>query len=135
MEVPGQIDHYSLDRLIATSTTACIYRGTDLLTGRVVAIKIPHLAIEGDPVFYNRLRREQQIGEKLNHPSIVKFFSDTKRSRAYIVMEWVEGRSLRQLLSDSDTKTLPPDRAATIAVKLCDALEYLHTKNLVNRDL
>jgi len=49
MEVPGQIDHYSLDHLIATTTTACIYRGTDLLTSHTVAIKIPHLAIEGDP--------------------------------------------------------------------------------------
>src|ERR1700685_4047812 len=99
MEVPGQIDHYSLDHLIATSTTACIYRGADLRTGQTVAIKIPHLAVEGDPVFYNRLRREQQIGEKLNHPSIVKFFPDTKRSRTYIVMEWVEGHSLRQFLN------------------------------------
>jgi len=135
MEVPGQIDHYSLDHLIATTTTACIYRGTDLLTSHTVAIKIPHLAIEGDPVFYNRLRREQQVGEKLNHPSIVKFFPDAKRSRAYIVMEWVEGRSLRQLLSDSETKTLPPDRAASLAVKLCDALEYLHSQGVVHRDL
>src|SRR5580692_2449828 len=118
MEVPGRIDHYSLDQLIATGATACIYRGTDLLTGGVVAIKLPHLSIEGDPVFYNRLRREQQIGEKLNHPSIVKFLPDTKRSRAYIVMEWVEGRSLRQLLNDSDTKTLPPERALSLAVKL-----------------
>ncbi len=135
MEVPGQIDHYSLDRLIATSTTACIYRGADLLTGHPVAIKIPHLELEGDPVFYNRLLREQQIGEKLNHPSIVKFFPDTKRSRAYIVMEWVEGCSLRQLLNDSDTKTLPPDRALSLAVKLCDALDYLHSKGVVHRDL
>jgi serine/threonine protein kinase len=135
MEVPGQIDHYLLDQLIATSTTACIYRGADLHTGRTVAIKIPHLAIEGDPVFYNRVRREQQIGEKLNHPSIVKFFSDSKRSRAYIVMEFVEGRSLRQFLNDSETKTLPPDRAASLAVKLCDALEYLHSQGVVHRDL
>jgi len=50
-------------------------------------------------------------------------------------MEWVEGRSLRQLLSDSETKTLPPDRAASLAVKLCDALEYLHSQGVVHRDL
>jgi eukaryotic-like serine/threonine-protein kinase len=135
MEVPGQIDHYSLDQLIASSTTACIYRGADLITGQPVAIKIPHLAIEGDPLFYNRLRREQQIGQKLNHPSIVKFFPDTKRSRPYIVMEWVEGCSLRQLLNRTETKTLPSGCAASLAVKLCDALEYLHSQGVVHRDL
>ena len=115
MEVPGQIDHYSLDHLIATSTTACIYRGTDLLTSRVVVIKIPHLAIEGDPVFYNRLRREQQIGEKLNHPSIVKFFPDTKRSRAYIVMEWVEGERLLERRDRPPDGDCPDDGAAASA--------------------
>ena len=135
MKVPGQIDHYSLDGLIATSTTACIYRGTDLHTGQLVAIKLPHLAVEGDPVFYNRLRRERQIGEQLNHPSIVKFLPDTKRSRAYIVMEFVEGRSLRQILSESESKTLPPDRALSLAVRLCDTLEYLHSQGVVHRDL
>jgi len=135
MEVPGQIDHYSLDHLIATSTTACIYRGTDLNTAREVVVKIPHLACEGDSLFYNRLRREQQIGEKLDHPAIVKFFPDSKRSRAYIVMEWVNARSLRQILNESDTHTLPPDLALSLAVKLCDALEYLHSQGVVHRDL
>jgi eukaryotic-like serine/threonine-protein kinase len=135
MEVPGQIDHYSLDHLIATSTTACIYRGTDLHTGCEVAVKIPHLALEGDALFYNRLRRERQVGEKLDHPSIAKFFPDTKRSRAYIVMEWAQGRSLRQILIDSETKALPPYRALSLAVKLCDALEYLHSQGVVHRDL
>lgn len=135
MEFPGRIDHYSLDCLIAASTTASIYRGTDLDSGGAVVIKLPHLAIEGDPVFYNRLRRERQVGEKLNHPSIVKFFPDTRRSRAYIVMEWVEGLSLRQLLNESETKTLPPDRALSIAVQICDALEYMHSQGVVHRDL
>ena len=133
MEVPGQLDHYSLDKLIATSTTACIYRGTDLLTGREVAIKLPHLEIEGDPVFHSRLPPlEQQIGEKLNHPAIVKFFPDAKRSRAYIAMEWVEARSLRHILSEGH---IPPDRALSLARKLCDALEYLHSQGVIHRDL
>ena len=131
-----RIDHYSLERLVATSTTACIYRATDILTGRRVAIKLPHLAVEGDPLFYQRIRRERQIGETLNHPSIVRFFPDAKRSRAYLVMEWVEGRPLRQILSQSETNgVLPPGRALRIAIGVCDALEYLHSQGVVHRDL
>jgi serine/threonine protein kinase len=134
----NRIDHYSLDQLVATSTTACIYRGQDLDTGREVAIKIPHFWIESDPLFYQRLQREQRIGEKLDHPCIVKFFADQKRSRAYLVMEWVAGRPLRHLMvqgANVDQAELPPDRALQIAVSLCDALEYLHRHGVVHRDL
>ncbi len=131
----NRIDHYSLDHLVASNPTACVYRGTDLHTGRQVAIKLPHLALEGDAVFYQRLQREQQVGLKLDHPSIVKFYADDKRSRAYIVMEWVEGSSLRRILSESEQGRLSEGRALRIAVSLCDAIEYLHSNGVVHRDL
>ena len=134
LRTPSRVDHYALYRLVATSATACIYRGTNLLTGTPVAIKIPHLELEGDLLFYQRIQREQQIGLHLDHPAIVKFFPDAKRSRAYIVMEWVEGRPLRQILGECPNG-LPHDRALSIAVSLCDALEYLHSQGVVHRDL
>jgi serine/threonine-protein kinase len=130
-----QIDHYTLDRLAATSSTACVYRATDLHTGRRVAIKLPHLSVEGDPLFYERIQREQKIGQKLDHPSIVKFYSDNRRSRAYLVMEWVEGRPLRHILAESQNGRLAPERAFRLAVSICDALEYLHSQGVVHRDL
>ena len=129
----NQIDHYTLESLIATSNTASIYRGTDLRTGREVAIKIPHLEVEGDLLFYGRFQREQEIGQRLNHSSIVKFISDETRSRVYLVMEWVEGRLLRTILSEQGK--LPPERALRIAVRICEALDYIHSQGVVHRDL
>jgi serine/threonine-protein kinase len=129
------LDHYRLDQLIATSTTARIYRATDLRTGRQVAVKLPHVEVEGDSLFYQRVQRERQIGQKLDHPSIVKFLPDSGRSRAYLVMEWVEGLSLRRILNESGLGKLPHDRALRLASSLCEALEYLHSQGVVHRDL
>ncbi len=128
-----QIDHYALENLVATSNTASIYRGTDLRTGQEVAIKIPHLEVEGDLLFYGRFQREQEIGQKLNHPSIVKFITDETRSRVYLVMEWVEGRLLRTILSEQGK--LPRERALRIAAGICEALDYIHSQGVVHRDL
>ena len=129
----NQIDHYALENPIATTAAASIYRGVDLRTGRPVAIKIPHPEVEGDLGFYERFLREQEIGRKLDHPSIVKFIADESRSRVYLVTEWVEGRLLRQILSEQGK--LPRERALRIAVRICDALEYMHGQGVVHRDL
>jgi serine/threonine-protein kinase len=129
----NQIDHYVLENLIATNTTASTYRGTDLRTGRQVAVKIPHLEIEGDPLLYERFQREQEIGRQLNHPSLVKFVTDETRNGVYLVTEWVEGQPLRRILSEQGK--LPPERALRIATGICDALDYIHSQGVVHRDL
>src|SRR5713226_3879481 len=112
---------------------ASIFRATDLRSGRQVAIKIPHPEMEGDPVFFDRFQREQEIGKKLDHPGVMKVFDDDKRKRVYMVMEWVNGRLLRQVMSEQ--KKLPVDRAVRIAIGICEALEYIHTHGVVHRDL
>jgi serine/threonine protein kinase len=63
----------------------------------------------------------------------MKVFTDDDRSRLYMVMEWVEGRLLRQILNEQ--KKLPPERAARIALGICDALAYIHSHGVVHRDL
>jgi len=131
---PGsQLDHYAIEELVARSDTASILRGTDLHTGREVAIKIPHPEIEGDLLFYQRFRREQEICEKLDHPAVVKGFEDDRRSQLYIVMELAHGQRLRQVLSEQEK--LPAERAVRIALAICDALEYIHGQGIVHRDL
>jgi serine/threonine protein kinase len=128
-----QLDHYRIENLVARSGMASIFRGTDLRTGRLVAIKIPHPEIESDPACYDRFQREQAIGTKLDHPAVMKVFADEDRSQVYMVMEWVEGRLLRQILNEQ--KKLPLDRAVHITLGICSALDYIHTHGVVHRDL
>jgi serine/threonine protein kinase len=129
----NQIDHYALGKLTATSTEASTYQGTDLRTGCQVAIKIPHVEFESDPLFCQRFSREQEIGKGLDHPSVVKFIMNETRSKVYLVTEWVEGQSLRQILNEQGK--LPLERAPAIALNICEALEYIHNKRVIHRDL
>jgi serine/threonine protein kinase len=131
---PGdQLDHYRLENLVARSGMASIYRATDLKNGRPVAIKIPHPQVEADPLFYDRFKREEEIGKKLDHPGVMKVYADDDRSRVYMAMEWVEGKLLRQVLIEQ--KKLPIERAIRITLGICEALEYIHSKGVVHRDL
>jgi len=112
---------------------ASIFKAIDTRTGKQVAIKVPHPEMESDPVFFDRFNREQEIGKVLDHPGVMKVYANDDRSQLYMVMEWVEGRLLRQILSGR-TK-LPPERAIRIAVGVCEALEYIHSHGIVHRDL
>jgi serine/threonine-protein kinase len=128
-----QLDHYRIEGLVARSGMASIYRATDLRDGRQVAIKIPHPEMEADPALFDRFRREGEIGEKMDHPGVMRVFPDAERSRIYMVMEWVEGRLLRSVLSEQGK--FPPERAIRIAIAICDALDYIHRNGVVHRDL
>jgi serine/threonine-protein kinase len=131
---PGsQLDHYRMENLVARSGMASIYRATDLQNERPVAIKIPHPEVEADPLFYDRFKREEEIGKKLDHPAVMKVYGDDDRSCVYMVMEWVDGRLLRKILLEQ--KKLPIDRAIHITLGICEALEYIHSKGVVHRDL
>ena len=133
VQAGSQLDHYTIDELVARTNTASIFRGMDLRTGRQVSLKIPHLEAEADLVFYQRFRREQEICEKLNHPSIVKAFRDSDHSRVYIVMEFAEGRQLREVLNEQ--KKLTVEDAVRITLGICEALDYIHSQGVVHRDL
>src|SRR5215469_3730307 len=131
---PGDhLDHYRIERLVARSGMASIFRGTDTRNDRAVAIKLPHPEMEADPILFDRFEREGEIGKKLNHPGVVKVLNDEERSRRYMVLEWVEGRLLRQILNEQ--KKFPPERAIKITLGLCDALDYIHSHGVVHRDL
>ena len=112
---------------------ASIFRATDLKTGRQVAIKVPHPEMECDPVLFDRFHREEEIGQALDHPSIMKVFTDGEHSKIYMVMEWVDGRLLRQILGEK--RKLPPERAVRITLGVLEALSYIHSHGIIHRDL
>jgi len=127
------LDHYRLEATVAHSGMSTLYRATDLHTGKLVAIKVPHAEMESDPILLERFKREQEIGQELDHPGIVKTYDGEKRSRLYMVIEWVDGRLLRNLLNEKHK--LPIDRAELITLGICDALDYMHKHGVVHRDL
>ncbi len=127
------IDHYRIEELVARTTMATIYRATDLRDGRTVGLKVPHIEAESDLVYFERFHREAKIGQEMDHPGVVRVFADEDRSRVYMVMEWVEGKSLRELLGE--TGRLAPESAVRITVSICDALDHIHGRGVVHRDL
>jgi serine/threonine-protein kinase len=133
LTVGNQLDHYRIDELVARSGMASIFRAIDLNDGRQVAIKLPHPEMECDPVLFDRFKREAEIGVKLNHPGVMKVLNGEKRSRVYMVMEWVDGKLLRRMLGPQHK--LPVDRAVYLVIQVLHALEYIHANGVVHRDL
>jgi serine/threonine protein kinase len=131
---PGdQLDQYRIENVVATSGMATVFRAADTRTGQQVAIKVPHPEIESDPAMFDRFVREEEIGTRLDHPGVMKVFPNPDRSQVYMVMEWIEGRLLRQIMNEE--KKLPAARATKLTTAICNALEYIHAHGVVHRDL
>jgi serine/threonine-protein kinase len=133
LEAGDTLDHYRLERMVARTGMATLFKATDMRDGRPVAIKVPHAEMEADPVLVERFRREQEIGQELDHPGVVKTFDGEERSRLYMVIEWVDGRLLRAILNGE--RRLPIERATNFALQILDALDTMHKHGVVHRDL
>jgi serine/threonine-protein kinase len=133
LEAGDTLDHYRLDATVAHSGMSTLFKATDLRDGRQVAIKVPHDEMEADPVLVERFKREQEIGQELDHPGVVKTYDGEERSRVYMVIEWVEGRLLRSIMNEEGR--LPIERAVNLTLRICDALDYMHKHGVVHRDL
>jgi eukaryotic-like serine/threonine-protein kinase len=133
LEAGDTLDHYRLDATVARSGMSTLFKATDLRDGRQVAIKVPHDELEADPVLVERFKREQEIGQDLDHPGVVKTYDGEERSRIYMVIEWVEGRLLRSIMNEEGK--LPIDRAVNLTLRICDALDYMHKHGVIHRDL
>jgi eukaryotic-like serine/threonine-protein kinase len=138
LEAGDTLDHYRLEATVARGGMSTLYRATDLRDGKQVAIKVPHAEMESEPILLERFKREQEIGQELDHPGVVKTYDGEDHSRVYMVIEWVEGRLLRSILNDerlNGQRGLPIERAVNLALGICDALDYMHKHGVVHRDL
>jgi len=133
LEAGDTLDHYRLDATVARGGMATLFKATDLGDGRVVAIKVPHEEMEADPILVERFRREQEIGQEIDHPGVVKTYDGEERSRLYMVIEWVDGRLLRTILNEE--RQLPIERATNLTLQTLDALDTMHKHGVVHRDL
>ena len=131
---PGDtLDHYRLIERVADGGMATVFRAVDLRSKSQVGIKVPHPEAECDPALFTRFQREAEIGRTMDHPGILQVFPAESSRRVYFVMEWVEGTSLRTLLTAQ--KRFSVERAIRIAANLCDALAHIHERGVVHRDL
>jgi serine/threonine protein phosphatase PrpC len=134
VEVGQVLDgRFHVTDVVSRSGMASIFKAVDLTTGGPVAVKIPFMQFESDPAFFSRFQREEAIGAALNHPCVLRILPVQEKSRPYIVMEYLEGQTLRQVLQG--VERMPVADALAIAVRICEALEYLHAQNVIHRDL
>jgi len=132
---------YELGPVLGYGGMAEVHRGRDVRLGRDVAIKVLRSDLARDPSFQNRFRREAQAAAGLNHPAIVAVYDTGEDSSLYgpevpapyIVMEFVEGRSLREILNEEGT--LDGRRAMEITADVCSALDFSHRSGIVHRDI
>ncbi|MGZ4569862.1 MAG: Stk1 family PASTA domain-containing Ser/Thr kinase [Blastococcus sp.] len=135
-EVLGE--RYEIGGVLGRGGMAEVHRGRDLRLGREVAVKVLRNDLARDPSFQVRFRREAQAAASLNHPAIVAVY-DTGEDRTpngatpYIVMEYVEGETLRDVLRREGR--LSPERAMSLAADICGALDFSHRNGIVHRDV
>ena len=125
---------YELHRQLANGGTADVFLARDQLLNRPVAIKVLNATLSQDEAFVARLRKEAQVVASLNHQNIVGVFDQGEQDGApFIVMEYVDGRSLAEILRNEGS--LEPDRAASIAIDIAAALDAAHRQGMVHMDV
>ncbi|MBB6406538.1 Stk1 family PASTA domain-containing Ser/Thr kinase [Arthrobacter sp. AZCC_0090] len=133
---------YELGELLGRGGMADVYKGTDTLLGRTVAVKLLRADLARDPQFHARFKREAQAVAALNHSSIVAIYDTGEYTVSggpgenvrvpYIVMEYVSGRTIRDLIR---AKELDIDQAIEFILGVLSALEYSHKAGIVHRDI
>ena len=131
-------ERYEIGGVLGRGGMAEVHRGRDLRLGREVAVKVLRQDLARDPSSQVRFRREAQAAASLNHPAIVAVY-DTGEDRTttgatpYIVMEYVEGETLRDVLRREGR--LSPERAMSLTADICAALDFSHRNGIVHRDV
>jgi len=136
MSLVGQVfsNRYRIEREIARGGMAEVYLATDESLNRQVALKALFPEFAREPSFVERFRREAQAAANLNHPNIVAIYDWGQEGGTYfIVMEYVEGRSLRDLIRNEGP--IDAGRAADITAEIASALAFAHRSGVVHRDV
>jgi serine/threonine-protein kinase len=124
-------DRYELEVLLGSGGMGDVYRARDRLLERPVAVKVPTTTLT--PASAERFKREARAAARLNHPNVVGVYDWGGGTEPFIVMEFVEGRSLRAELKERGP--LPPAEVAAVGAQIADALAHAHHHGVVHRDV
>ncbi len=133
-ELADQFPQLEILEIVGRGGMGAVYRARQRELDRLVALKILPRSLGDDPAFADRFTREARALAKLNHPGIVTIydFGRTANGLFFILMEFVDGVNLQQLLSGG---RVAPREALAIVPELCDALQYAHDRGIVHRDI
>ena len=127
-------DRYVIEELIATGGMATVWRATDEVLARTVALKCLRDDLAGDSDFLERFRREAVSAARMTHPNIVSVYdTGVDGDVCYIVMEHLDGRPLSRIMEEE--APLQPDRAVQLILPVLNALEFAHEQGTIHRDL
>lgn len=134
---PGeQIDHYKIQRLLGQGVTSRVYLAHDLYTRQEVVLKFPLDDIIGGAAIFERFKCEGEIGRLLTHDALQRHLNQgEKRQEEYLVLEYLHGRTLRQVLHERSAACMEPAEAVRLLLPICEALVYAHAHGVIHRDI
>ena len=128
-------NRYELLEKVGVGGMAVVYKATDRLLNRYVAVKLLRSEFQGNEEFIRRFNIESQAAASLSHPNIVSIYDvGQSEDRHYIVMEFIEGKTLKQYIAEKKG-TINWKEACDIAMQICSALEHAHSKHIIHRDI
>jgi len=136
--VGKKISHYRVLQVVGGGGMGVVYKAEDIKLGRAIALKFLPEELTGDPSAMQRFEREARAASALNHPNICTIHAvEEHESQPFIVMELLEGRTLRDVIADcaNSNSTLPVPRLLDIAIQIAQGLEAAHQKGIIHRDI
>lgn len=131
-----RIDHYEIIRMLGHGGMNKVYLALDVQNQQEVVLKFPNDDMIGDIATFERYKREAEIGSRLHNPGVQLLLNnEEKRSEDYLVMEYIQGRTLRQVLDAAAPALLPLDKTLHIITQLCETLAYCHEHGVFHRDI
>jgi serine/threonine protein kinase len=131
-----RIDHYQIIRPLGPGAASQVYLAQDWRAQREVVLKFPDDELIGGAAVFERYQREAEIGKRLDHPRLVRHLNQgEQRSKEYLVMEYLHGRTLRAVMQERAPALLPPAEVRCILLQVCEALHYAHKNGVIHRDI
>ena len=131
-----KIDHYEIIRMLGHGGMNRVYLAQDILNQQKVVLKFPNDDLLGNVAVFERYKRESEAGTRLNHPHIQQLLNiNEDRREHYLVVEYIQGGTLREVLEECAPNRLPSEEATRIIIQVCEAIAYAHEHGVFHRDI